>query len=478
MGLNEINVAEALEKTRHQLDQEENLSPALKSMIELLILIVTLLSQRLGLNSKNSSKPPSTDPNRKKNSRSQGDRKPGGQPGHEGKTLLQFDDPDYVEEIDIDRRTLPRGEYRVDGYEARQVVDIDISRIVTEYRAQIVVNEAGQRFVAEFPDKVGASIQYGDSIKAHAVYLSQFQLLPYNRIVDYFCDQIEIPVSEGSIYNFNVAAFDLIESTGAEDIIKQRLQEGELLHADETGININGDRHWLHVASNELWTFFHAHKKRGTEAMEEAGIIPAFRGILCHDHWKPYYVFVACLHALCNAHHLRELEWAWEQDGQAWAKKMQDFLKMINKVVTDATEQLAASEIERYKEQYHAILKEGDIECPPPDESTRKPGQRGRLKRSKSRNLLERLRDFENDVLRFMENEIVPFTNNLGENDIRMTKVQQKISGCFRSMKGAQMFCRIRGYISSCRKQDVSATTALTSLFAGALPEIFVQVAE
>jgi transposase len=212
--------------------------------------------------------------------------------------------------------------------------------------------------------------------------------------------------------------------------------------------------------------------------MEEAGILPAFRGILCHDHWKPYYVFVACLHALCNAHHLRELEWAWEQDGQAWAKKMQDFLKMINKVVTDATEQLAASEIERYKEQYHAILKEGDIECPPPDESTRKPGQRGRLKRSKSRNLLERLRDFENDVLRFMENEIVPFTNNLGENDIRMTKVQQKISGCFRSMKGAQMFCRIRGYISSCRKQDVSATTALTSLFAGVLPEIFVQVAE
>lgn len=473
MALGNINIDEALEKARQELEQEENLSPALKASIELLILIVSLLSQQLGLNSNNSSKPPSADPNREKKSRAKGNRKPGGQLGHDGKTLEPFADPDVVENLEIDRRTLPRGDYRDGGFEARQVVDIDISLIVTEYRAQILVDEAGQRYVAEFPDKVNRPVQYGDSIKAHSVYLSQFQLLPYNRIVDYFNDQLGIPLSEGSIYNFNVEASELVGSTGAEQVIKQRLQDSELLHVDETGINIGGQRHWLHVASNRQWTWFYPHKQRGGEAMEEAGILPLFKGILCHDHWKPYYVFAACLHALCNAHHLRELERAWEQDGQAWAKAMQDLLIKINQAVKDAGGILPEDGIESYKQAYRAILDQGDIECPPPDERLRKPGQRGRLKRSKSRNLLERLRSYESDVLRFMENKAVPFTNNQGENDIRMTKVHQKISGCFRSMKGAEIFCGVRSYISSCRKQGVSATESLTCLFAGSLPVIF-----
>jgi transposase len=475
VALGNININEALEKARQELEQEDSLSPALKASIELLILIVSLLSQQLGLNSSNSSKPPSTDPNREKKSRAKGNRKPGGQPGHDGKTLEPFTDPDVVQNLEIDRRTLPRGEYRDDGFEARQVVDIDISLVVTEYRAQVLIDAAGQRYVAEFPDKVNRPVQYGDSIKAHSVYLSQFQLLPYNRIVDYFNDQLSIPLSEGSIYNFNVEASELVGGTGADQVIKQRLQESELLHVDETGINIGGQRHWLHVASNLQWTWFHPHKRRGGEAMEDAGILPLFKGILCHDHWKPYYVFVACLHALCNAHHLRELERAWEQDGQAWAKAMQDLLIKINEAVKDAGGVLPESGIEDYKQAYRAILDQGDIECPPPDEGLRKPGQRGRIKRSKSRNLLERLRLFESDVLRFMENKTVPFTNNQGENDIRMTKVHQKISGCFRSMKGAKIFCGVRSYISSCRKQGVSATESLTCLFAGSLPDIFAQ---
>ena len=348
-------------------------------------------------------------------------------------------------------------------------------RTLTEYRAQVLIDSAGQRYVAEFPDKVDRPIQYGDSIKAHSVYLSQFQLLPYNRIVDYFNDQLGIPLSEGSIYNFNVEAAELVSSSGAESIIKQRLQESDVLHVDETGINIGGQRHWLHVASSSLWTWFHPHKQRGGGAMLEAGILPLFKGVLCHDHWKPYYNFDACLHALCNAHHLRELERAWGQDGQAWAKAMQEILLEINETVKSGDGVLLESDAEGYRKAYRAILDQGDIECPPPDERLRKPGQRGRLKRSKSRNLLERLREFENDVLRFMEDKAVPFTNNQGENDIRMTKVHQKISGCFRSMKGAEIFCGVRSYISSCRKQDVSATEALTSLFAGSLPPIFAQ---
>ncbi len=172
--------------------------------------------------------------------------------------------------------------------------------------------------------------------------------------------------------------------------------------------------------------------------MNAMNVLPNFRGILCHDHWKPYFNF-DCTHALCNAHHIRELTRAWEQDGQHWAKRLKELLEKISRAVNDAGGYLSASESDKYRQEYRSILKEAEKESPPPDE-TKRQGKRGRLKRTKSRNLLERLRDFEEDVLRFMDNEIVPFTNNLGENDIRMTKVQQKISGCFRSKEGAQFF--------------------------------------
>ena len=199
------------------------------------------------------------------------------------------------------------------------------------------------------------------------------------------------------------------------------------------------------------------------------GILPFFNGVLCHDHWKPYYQY-KCTHALCNAHHLRELERAWEQDGQQWAREMQALLIDISKAVEDAGGWLAPKEAERWRRRYRTLLEKAEIECPPPDESQRN-GKRGRLKRSKARNLLERLRDFEADVLRFMELEQVPFTNNQGENDLRMTKVQQKISGCFRSIEGAKIFCRIRSYLSTCRKNGLTATQALDLLFQGKHPD-------
>jgi len=203
--------------------------------------------------------------------------------------------------------------------------------------------------------------------------------------------------------------------------------------------------------------------------MNEIGILPAFNGIMCHDHWKPYYRY-KCTHSLCNAHHLRELERAWEQDNQAWAKEMKTFLLDSEKAVKNADGDLPLHEAEQRHQQYRQVLDKAEIECPPPDESQRK-GKRGRLKRSKSRNLLERLRNFEQDVLRFVDVKIVPFTNNQGESDLRMTKVQQKISGCFRSMEGAKIFCRVRSYLSTCRKQGLTATRALTLLFQGKNPE-------
>ena len=469
MKIEDIDVDSAINSVKELLKKESDLSPALRSALEVLLILVTLLLNRVTLNSKNSSKPPSTDPNRKKSSKKgKSDRKPGGQEGRNGTTLEQVDDPDEVTELQVDRRTLPKGvRYQEAGHEIRQVIDIDISRFVIEYRAQILEDDQGHRFVASFPQGVNRPVQYGLSLKANAVYMSQYQLLPYDRIRDHFQDQMHIPVSAGSVFNFNKQAYEGLASFG--QWAKSQLANSDLMHADETGINVGGKRHWLHCASNASVTWFYPHAKRGSEAMDAMGILPFFKGVLCHDHWKPYYHY-PCIHALCNAHHLRELERAWEQDQQQWAKQMQGLLIDIAKAVEDAGGRLPADQVEQWRQRYRRLLEKAEIECPPPDESQRK-GQRGRIKRSKARNLLERLRDFEQDVLRFMELEGVPFTNNQGENDLRMTKVQQKISGCFRSMEGAKIFCRVRSYLSTCRKQGMSATEALTLLFQGRNPD-------
>ena len=467
MKIEALNVDETIEKTRKLLAEDLSVSPALKSSIELLLVLVTLLLNQLGLNSSNSSKPPSSDPNRKKKKKAPSTRKPGGQKGHKGTTLQKFSDPDVIEKILVDKTTLPKGDYKNVGYESRQIVDIDIARIVTEYRAQVLEDANGKYYTASFPEGVSRPVQYGVNVKVHSVYMSQYQLIPYNRVEENFQDQVGIPISSGSIYNFNKDAYARLEAF--EAIVKSKLIESELCHADETGININGKRLWLHCVSNNWWTYYLPHEKRGLDAMEEMGVLPYCKGILCHDHWKPYFK-IDCQHVLCNAHHLRELERSWEQDKQEWARDTRELLLQINKAVDDAGGQLSEADSIKYRQKYRDLLRKAQKECPPPDECQRK-GKRGRLKRSKSRNLLERLVDFESETLHFMDDVNVPFSNNLGERDIRMTKVQQKISGCFRSMKGAAFFCRVRSYLSTCKKHGVRSSEALRLLFEDKLPE-------
>jgi len=478
MNLKDVNISEVVEQVRAQLKEDHHVTPALRASIELILMVVVMLAERFGLNSQNSSIPPSKDPNRPKTSKASSKRPPGGQKGHQGSTLEQTDFPDEVKMLKVDRSKLPSGRYKEVGYQKRQVFDIDIVRTVVEYQAQILEDEQGQHFIADFPEGVTSSTQYGSGVKAHAVYLSQYQLLPYQRIEEYFSQQLGLPISAGSIFNFNKEAAQQIQFSGAETVIKNVLRSGPVLHVDETGININGKLHWLHSASTEQWTYFSSHQKRGQEAMDAADILPHFSGVLCHDHWKPYYQYTTCDHALCNAHHLRELERAWEKDNQAWARSLQELLKTMNGSVLEQNGTLSLKARKKYIDQYRKILEAGEQESPPPDESLRKKGQRGRLKRSKSRALLERLRKYEDDVLRFLKAPEIPFTNNQGENDIRMTKVHQKISGCFRSHQGAEQFCLIRSYLSSCRKQSVSASEALTMLFRGQLPGIFNQAPE
>lgn len=466
MTINDINIEEIVEQVKSQIAGEKDLSPAIKASLDLLLLLVTLLLNRLGINSSNSSKPPSADPNRTRKPKSPSGRKPGGQQGRQGTTLQPVVDPDEIKILRIDRKSLPDGQYREVGYESRQVIDLEITRMVTEWRAQVLEDNQGKRYVAPFPEGVTRPVQYGIGVKVNSVYMSQYQLIPYHRIEDHFLDQMQIPVSNGTIYNFNQEAYERLDYF--DQWVRRQLALSPLLHVDETGINIGGKGNWLHNTSNAKYSFFYPHAKRGGEALDEIGILSAFQGVLCHDHWKTYYQYGA-LHSLCNAHHLRELERAWEQDKQQWAEKMMVLLKEINKATHEAGGRLDIMASEHYRKRYRLLLEEAEKECPSPD-STKRKGSRGRVPRSKARNLLDRLRDFEGDVLRFMDEEDVPFSNNQAENDLRMTKVQQKISGCFRSFDGARIFCRIRSYLSTCRKQGLTPSESLRLLFQGEWP--------
>ena len=244
MKVSGIDIESNINNIKAQIEADKTLSPSMRTALDLLLLIVTLLCQRLGLNSRNSSKPPSSDLNRQKNSRANSTNKSGGQKGRKGTTLPLDDNPDITHKLVVDSSLLPPGNYTDMGEEVRQVVDIEFKRVVTEYRAQILVNELGQRFVAKFPKDVNSRIQYGNGLKAHAVYLSQYQLLPYDRIREYFTDQLDIPLSSGSLFNFINSAYSKLEETKALEIIKANLIKEQVLHTDETGININGRRQW------------------------------------------------------------------------------------------------------------------------------------------------------------------------------------------------------------------------------------------
>lgn len=463
MASQKVHVRQTIEAAKESLKKDESLSDSAKTVISSLVDVVSVLSVRLGLNSSNSSLPPSSDPNRiRRKSRAKGKRRrPGGQEGHKGARLKPLDNPTVVEVIEIDRRTLPAGNWESAGFDKRQVFDIEVSFSVTEYQAEVLKNEKGHLYVAEFPLGVTEPAQYGVGVKATSVYLSQFQLIPQARVQDVLATQFGLSVTKGSVNNFNILAAQTLRQWNFEDWLRAKLIRSPVLHADETGVNLNSVRWWIHCLSNEAFTYFHIDKNRGQEAMERMGVLANYEGQLVHDHWKAYFVFL-CTHVLCNAHHLRELERANELDGQKWAKKMKTFLERLNLEVNKAGGKLSKKKITKFQKQYRQILRIGNLECPE-NKKTRA--------QSKSRNLLERLIAYEEETLRFMTDEATPFTNNQGERDLRMNKVQQKISGCFRTERGAEDFCLIRSYLSTCRKQGVHPMEALRLLFEGKKPK-------
>ena len=437
------------------------------------------LEEQLAKNSRNSSKPPSTDgvkkPSpkslRKNKRRKKGRRKSGGQPGHTGHTLQRVDPPDHTEvhrvrECEECRRSME--EQPPDRVETRQVHDLPPQRlVVTEHQAEVKRCSCGHLNKATFPDGVTAPVQYGSGVRAAAVYLKNYQFLPFDRTCELLCDLFGCRLSEGALANILEGCAERLEAPVLS--IKEHLEQASVIHFDESGSRVLGDLWWLHVAATPLGTYYDIHRKRGAEAMDDIDILPDFTGRAVHDFWKPYFGY-SCLHGLCNAHHLRELIFVHEQYQQDWADDMIDCLLEVKDVVDRAqptTAHLAEKELRAFEQRYQQIIEDGHAQNPLPPLPSNAKKKRGRRKKTKPRNLLERLDQHRTEVLAFMYDFNVPFDNNLAERDIRMIKVQQKISGTFRTEDGAKAFCRIRSYISTARKNTVGAMDALSRLFSG-----------
>jgi transposase len=433
---------------------------------------VKALEEKLNKNSRNSNKPPSTDGFLKPKSQRQRSSRPvGGQKGHPGNTLRMVDNPDHIITHRASRCNKCGSsleETPATGYERRQVFDLPPIKVeVTEHRAESkICPHCGYLNKAPFPEEVQQPVQYGPRIKAIAVYLSQYQLLPYERTSELFADLFGHQLSQATLVNTNEACYEILEPV--EEEIKRQVIASTVANFDETGMRTNGKGEWLHVASTENLTFYAVHPKRGEEAINAIGILPEFQGTAVHDAWESYFKY-DCDHALCNAHHLRELTGILEQEKKEWPKEMIELLLEIKEAVDERraeADRLDPAQIEIFGARYDQIIEKGIAEDPPPIPED-KPRKRGRKKQSRAKNLLDRLKKHRRETLAFMYDFSVPFDNNQAERDIRMMKVQQKISGAFRSARGANIFCRIRGYISTLRKNSISVINALQATFEG-----------
>lgn len=436
------------------------------------------LQARLAKSSRNSSKPPSSDGyskvKRTSSLRQSGAKPTGGQPGHEGQTLLAVETPERIVTHEVDTCAHCQAslqEREVVGYEERQVFDIPAIRIeVTAHRAEIKVCPAcGHANQGTFPVAVTHAVQYGPMVRTWASYFTNHHYIPVERTTEIFADLVQHPMSEATVLKASEELEAVIEPS--TEAVKELLRNCEVLHVDESGLRVKGQLHWLHVASTAAVTHYEVHAKRGHEAMEDAGILGAFTGTAVHDHWKPYFTYEQCAHALCNAHHLRELRFIAKQYQQPWANDMAELLLEI-KAAVEATPApaicLSPPELRAFETRYDAVVHAGfaaNLELMPPTAGEEK--KRGRPKHSPPVNLLIRLRDFKGQVLAFMSDFLVPFDNNQGERDIRMVKVKQKVSGGFRTLEGAQRFGRIRGYLSTARKQAKNVFEAIRDAFEG-----------
>lgn len=441
--------------------------------------VVTDLKGKLSLNSSNSGKPPSTDgfnkPDKKKDkntsTREKGKNESGGQQGHEGNTLQQSSTPDEV------NKHLPPshcdcGEALGDfqKVETRQVFDIPpISPIIIEHQVFETVCSCGKVHRGEFPVDVKGSVQYGPAAKATVVGLTCHEMMPINRTGKLMGTIFDLPMSDAAVLKAQNEAGLLL--TPIVQAIANALKTVPALHADETGMNVGGKNKWMHIAATSLLTWMGAHDKRGKEAFDALGILGHATGVLIHDGLRAYRLFDDAIHGLCNEHHLRELNYVATEMKQEWAVNMMTLLRTAcHEVNLSADKTLPAARLAYLRLVYEVILQDGEAVNPKVARDPNAPSKRGQVKQSKAYNLLQRLREYAEDVWRFASNPDVPFTNNIAEQAVRMNKVKQKISGCFRTMKGLQTFCTIRSFIATMHKQGVNIFEALTQTFRGSPP--------
>jgi transposase len=440
------------------------------------------LQARLGQTSKNSSRPPSSDGLGKptpKSLRIAGQRKSGGQSGHSGSTLRQSSQIDQTLQHPppghCNACQLPLPPEGLQVAETRQVFELPPLRVqVVAHQQMRATCTCGAVHLGAWPPGVNAPAQYGTSIQAMAVHLNQYHLLPLARTAALLNDLYGISVSQASIQSFAQEAAAVLSPTVAA--IGKAVQDSPIAHADESGIRITGKLHWLHCLVTQSLTWLAPHARRGSAAMQALGLLHGFKGTLVHDGLASYKE-LACKHSLCNAHHLRELVYIHENEGEKkwdnWAQEMMDLLRQALSEVDQARGPLDGARQAYFEASWSALLERGEALNEPVLRTDTSAdvglgiGKRGRPKQSKAHNLLKRLRIYRADVWRFMTDQDVPFTNNLAEQALRMCKVKQKISGCFRTTHGADTFFTIRSYLATMNKQKANLHACLVSVFQG-----------
>ena len=469
-------------KSEHEALKFEH--EALKGVIVALTGKVADLEAKRNKNSTNSNKPPSSDNVNKKpvkNNRFPSGRQTGGQPGHEGKTRPLSSSPDTVVKIKPREECECGGQILINdnNYIVKQVTDIERPKMITvEYQAfEGICKACGKVHKASFPEGVKGVVSYGDNIQAIAAYLTTYQLIPLKRATELIEDLFGIKMSQATILASNQKAYENLAEP--ERQIKDEIINSDVAGFDETGLRVMGENFWLHVASTTLNTYYSVQRKRGQEAMDNIGILPVFRGTAIHDHWKSYYKYL-CAHGECNAHHIRQLLFIYEELGCNWAMEMICLLLKI-KLHVDITKlfkaegqevnSLEQADIEIYEKAYRKILADAQLEIEkakekekqePEDESQEEPP----IKVPKeSQRMVKRLTEYEQEALLFMYDFSVPFTNNLSERDLRMPKAHQKISGGFRTENGADVFARVRGFVSTVKKRGKNVFDGMAAIF-------------
>ena len=435
-----------------------------------------VLETQASQTSRNSSKPPSSDGfvKRPKSLRVKSDKPSGGQPEHPGSTLEWSEAVEHVIEhrvTECDRCGASLETEPIATELLRQVYDIPLLELeVSEHRVEVkCCPHCGELNEGAFPREASTVVQYGPRLKGVMVYLMEGQLLPAGRTCELLDEVLGAKVSQGTLYNVREQCFEQLEPITHQ--IQSAIVDAEVVHFDETGMRVNGKLWWLHVACTSGLTYYFVHQKRGSQAMDEMGILPAFDGKAIHDGWKSYGGYDECEHFLCNAHHLRELQLMTERYDQPWAFQMSlllvTILRQVQATKAEGKTCLSPEQLQAFEARYQAILEQGFAANPLPVLLPDAPKKRGRPKQSPTRNLLLRLQSQQVSVLGFRQDFAIPFDNNQAERDIRMMKLKQKISGCFRSEDGAHRFSRIRGYLSTLRKQGQRGLEALIALFYG-----------